>query len=197
MHIPTIPKTAGRALLAVVFVSTVTCASAQTTGKLSSAVVGPAAERLTTLPQLAALAARSASELTVRWDTTVASPADPALTTSSGPFQVVSSRAVGDAGTLERAPQLSEDRLVVVAVDAAGREIGWQLVKDPGVVRAEGPTPSGVLTGQILRSGATSFVLSVPRGSGIADLRIYKPRWTGTAFALDPLGAVSVPADAR
>jgi hypothetical protein len=84
--------------------------------------------------------------------------------------------------------------LVVVAVDAAGTELGWLLVKDPRIIRAEEPTATGVLTGQILYRPSTEFPVSLPGGLPVAAIRIYQATWTGDGFVLESLGSVSVPA---
>src|SRR4051794_38106481 len=124
---------------------------------------------------------------------------DPVPADIAGPprndFQVAARRLVADAPVRQRDPQLSEDDLVIVAVSPQGTDLGWQVIKDPSFVRAETPTASGELQHQTLRRPAASFIVTLPdRGAGIAELRLMKPRWTGTAFVLDPLGTIIVPA---
>ena len=157
---------------------------------------------LATLPQLAALPAGSASELTIGWNVLSSPTADPVPAAAAGvpqnDFRMTARRSVAEMPVRQRDPQLSEDDLVIVAVNAQGADVGWQLVKDPSVVRAEAPTASGELRGQVLRRPQTSFVVTVPQASpAIAVLRVYKPRWTGSGFALDALGTVTIPATAQ
>ena len=150
--------------------------------------------RLVTVPQLAAVAAApSATEITVRWNLLASPAGDPAAPGAVNTFNISASRIVSELPTPERDPQLSPDRLVVVAIDSAGRDVGWQMVADPSIIRAEGPGPSGVLTGQTLRRSETSFLLTVPETTPpVVELRVFKPRWTGTSFVLDQLGTVGI-----
>jgi hypothetical protein len=149
---------------------------------------------LATMPQLAAVAvAPPATEITVRWNLLSSPAADPAAPGAVNEFAVTARRQVDELPVRERDPQLSEDRLVVVAIDAGGREVGWQMVPDPSLLRAETPGPSGQLTGQVLRRTETSFLMTVPETvPPVVELRVLKPRWTGSAFVLDPLGSVAV-----
>jgi hypothetical protein len=138
-------------------------------------------------------------EMTILWNVTGAAAAsDPQPADVAGPprndFQVTTRRLVSGAPARQRDPQLSEDDLVIVAVSPQGTDLGWQVVKDPSFVRAETPTASGELQHQTLRRPEASFIVTLPeQGSGIAELRLLKPRWTGTAFVLDPIGSVTVP----
>jgi len=165
--------------------------------------VSVSAERLVQVPQLVAGRAgdSSGTELTVRrGDPGSAGPG--AVTpddgrTVAGRFELVSQRAVNGLPSLERDPQLSEDQLVIFGIGANGVEEGWQLVRDPGIVRAETTSPSGVLSGQLLRRTNATFVVTIPAPSTLQELRIYKPRWTGTSFVLDPAGTLTLSGTAR
>jgi len=138
-------------------------------------------------------------EMTIQWNVTgAAASADPQPADVAGPprndFEVTARRLVSGAPVRQRDPQLSEDDLVIIAVDPQGTEMGWQVVKDPSFVRAETPGVAGELQHQTLRRPEASFVVTLPeQGAGIAELRLFKPRWTGTAYVLDPLGTVTVP----
>jgi hypothetical protein len=169
--------------------------------------VGPQrrpAAGLAAVPQLASSGSAAAStELTIRWtsglETAAAggAGAPPVRQAQLSPVQtlsLVASRSVNAPVVRERDPQLSWDQLVVVAVDAAGTELGWLLVKDPRIIRAEEPTATGVLTGQILYRPSTEFPVSLPGGLPVAAIRIYQATWTGDGFVLESLGSVSVPA---
>ena len=153
------------------------------------------------LPQMADVAAPTAAavEMTIHWNVTFAAAStDPQPTAAAGPprddFEVTARRLVAHMPARQRDPQLSEDDLVIVAVDAQGVEIAWQVVKDPSLVRAETPTPSGELEHRILRRADASFIVTLPqRSPAIATLRLYKPRWTGSAYVLDAVGTVTIP----
>lgn len=104
------------------------------------------------LPMFAASAPSGAqTELTVRW---VVPPAPVGAAAGALPavdaFQIAKRAVVVDEPVRERDPQISADELVVVAVNAQGREVGWQHLKDPRVVRSEQPGPDGLLTGRVL-----------------------------------------------
>jgi hypothetical protein len=92
----------------------------------------------------------------------------------------------------ERNPQLAPDRLVVVAVDAAGAPIDWRIVADPRVVRSETPDATGLLSGTVLTYSQAELRVAIAGSADIRELRIYKPRWTGDAWELDPIAASQV-----
>jgi hypothetical protein len=155
----------------------------------------PATQAMTATRPLAATAPTSdgSTELTVRWTTALAGTtsivsADAPPTASS--FAVLARRTVPSAMVVERAPQLSEDQLVIVALDAAGTELGWQLCKDPRIIRAESPSPTGELAGRTLYRTDVEFVIATPAGVVPARFRIYKPQWNGTEYLLLLLGTV-------
>jgi hypothetical protein len=141
--------------------------------------------------------------MTIQWNVTAAAAnADPQPVDVAGPprndFQVTTRRLVAGAPVRQRDPQLSEDDLVIVAVSSQGADLGWQVIKDPSFVRAETATDAGDLQHQTLRRPEASFIVTLPeQGAGISELRLLKPRWTGTAFALDPIGSVTLPASGR
>jgi hypothetical protein len=87
----------------------------------------------------------------------------------------------------ERDPQLADDRIVVVAVDASGSAIDWRIVADPRVVRAEAPDATGALSGRTLTDPDAELRVAVAAGPDVRALHIYKPRWTGVAWVLDPI----------
>jgi hypothetical protein len=89
----------------------------------------------------------------------------------------------------ERDPQLAADRLVVVAVNAAGEPIDWRIVADPRTVRAEAPDATGRLSGRTLVHPDGELRVALTAGADVRALHIYKPRWTGEAWALDPIAA--------
>ena len=153
------------------------------------------ADRLVLVPQLVAgrSADSSGTELTVRWGATAGGAPETIAPGDARPrrcLRVDRERSVSGLPSLERDPQLSEDVLVVFGVGANGVEEGWQIVRDPTIVRAEAPDASGLLSGQVLRRTNTTFVVTIPVPSTLQELRIYKPRWTGASFVLDPAGVL-------
>ena len=107
-------------------------------------------------------------------------------------FTVLDTQSVASGPARQRNPELSSDQIVVRAYDAAGTLVFTQLVNDPRVLRSEGAGPTGELTGQVLQRPSPEFLVSVPDDPPVAQLRLYHPRWTGSAFALDLLGTIAV-----
>jgi hypothetical protein len=138
--------------------------------------------------------ATQAQELTIRWtpypgrDGAIV----PGVVAPAADFAVVERRAVPGPLPRQRKPQLSADQLVAIAVDATGREVDWQLVKDPRVIRAEQPGPDGRLTGQLLHRADTELLLTLPANGTLVEVAIYEPSWTGDGYVLRYLGAISL-----
>jgi hypothetical protein len=126
--------------------------------------------------------ARRSEDVVIRWTSSAAN----ALRQDT--FRVVDRRDLEVAAVRERDPQLSADRLVVIAVDDAGATVDWRIVADPTVLRAETPDATGLLSGRTLTQPSAEFRVALAADPRIREIRIYKPRWTGTEFLLEPLG---------
>lgn len=155
-----------------------------------------AAASVRTLPTFAALTtADRQTELTVRW-VVAAAPAGALVVPRSVPevnrFEILKRSAIVDPPVRERDPQIGPDELVIVAVDAQGREVGWQRLKDPRLVRSEQPGPGGLLSGQVFHRAETELVMRVPDGVAIATLRVYEAQWNGREFVLRGLGTIPI-----
>jgi hypothetical protein len=139
------------------------------------------------------VSAQTVQQLKVQWDAQPPAPAgaDQRLQTT-GPFRVVERRSIAGSLARQRDPQLSENHLLVRAVNAGGEIIDTQLILDPRVVRAESAGPSGELKGETLHLANPEFLLTIPDGTAVRELRVFHPRWTGTAFVLDPLGTIAL-----
>ncbi len=105
-------------------------------------------------------------------------------------FALLEQRVVPGALRRERFPQLSSDRLVVVVRDAAGRELDWRLVPNPGIVRADAPGPDGRLQGGTIEVDSVELSIAIPDVADADRVYIFRPRWTGTEYLLDPFGQV-------
>jgi hypothetical protein len=127
--------------------------------------------------------AGGSQDWTIRWTTKAFSDS------GRDTFLVLDRRDLAVAAVRERDPQLSADRLVVIAVDSSGATVDWRIVADPTVLRAEHPDATGLLSGRTLLQPAADFIVPLAGASRISEIRIYKPRWTGTEFVLEPLGA--------
>lgn len=113
-----------------------------------------------------------------------AQPAQPRM------FTLLEQRLVPGGLRRERFPQLSYDRLIVVVQDAAGRELDWRLVPNPGIVRADAPGPDGRLRGGTIEVDSVELSIAIPDVAGADRVYIFRPRWTGTEYLLDPFGQV-------
>ena len=118
--------------------------------------------------------------------------ADPEAAGSSQPrmFALLEQRVVPGALRRERFPRLSYDRLVVVVQDAAGRELDWRLAPNPGIVRADAPGPDGRLRGGTIEVDSVELSIAIPDVAGADRVSIFRPRWTGAEYLLDPFGQV-------
>jgi len=105
-------------------------------------------------------------------------------------YQVTIMRQRSTRGTLprERHPELSEDHLVVMAVDGRGDEIFRTIVPDPRLLRAETADPSGQLTNVLFYRVNIDFWITLPNDPDLEKVMIFQPQWTGTAFNLVPVG---------
>ena len=81
-----------------------------------------------------------------------------------------------------RSFQLTSDQLLIITVDNQSRLRWWFTIPDPRILRAEGPGPDGVLTGEVIFQKSVNFTLHIPNDSAAVELRMYHPRWTGQEF---------------
>jgi hypothetical protein len=150
-----------------------------------------------TASYFASAAAQGLQELRVGWNAYVGSPA-PQVAPGAWPqspnvFTVLQSRQRPGSLPRHRNPELAVDQLLVIAFNAQGAEVDAQVIADPRVLRAEGPEPTGSLSGEVLHHATTEFLITLPNDPGITELRVYQPRWTGSGFVLDWLGSIHLP----
>jgi hypothetical protein len=113
--------------------------------------------------------------------------------TDTHTMDVLSSEPAASLPGRQRAPELSEDQLVVVAVDDAGNEIYRQIIIDPRLVRGE-LTESGELGDRTeFYLDEVQFAVTLPDDPRITELRLFKPEWNGAEFLLNPLASSAVP----
>lgn len=158
------------------------------------------AAALDAVPTVAAVAGSGpATEITFAWTTAAAAAGDQPIPAAAfrplNRFELLSRRRVAPAFVRERAPELSAERLVVVAVDARGREVAWQQVPDPRIIRAEAAGPTAALTGEVFYRPAAQLVVTLPDGLAAAVVRVFEARWNGTEYLLEPLA--ELPWEAR
>lgn len=132
--------------------------------------------------------ASSDLQVRLRWRT-AARVVDPASTQNG--FGVVGMNRVRPTAAPRRV-RLDVNSLVVVSEDSRGGELGWRIVGDPRIVRSEGEDRARVMAGQTLYYQDVDLLVVIPDFSNSVRLRLYKPRPTGDAFELDPLGVVNL-----
>jgi len=137
------------------------------------------------------------AEWTIRWHAFAAAAGDlltPGDARSVYQFEVVNERSVPEeAAVRERHPEISSDHLIVVATDAGGQPLLWRAILDPRIVRTEGPSPTGEMTGRVFHRAEAELVIALPLDRSIAELQIFQPRFTGTDWVLTRLGSVRPP----
>ena len=107
-------------------------------------------------------------------------------------FDLLGQRVVPGGLRRERFPELSYDRLVVVVQDVDGRELDWRLVPNPGIVRADASLVDGRLQGGTIELDSVEMSVAIPDLPGVDRVFLYRPRWTGSEYWLDPIGQVQV-----
>ena len=154
------------------------------------------------LPTFAAAAkGPDQTEVTVHW---VVAAGQPGIATAGtlvvpgsvpevNQFDILNRRAIRESPVRERDLRLAADDLVIVAVDGQGRELAWQRVKDPRIVRSEQPGPGGLLSGQVLYRREAELVIRLPAAVSAARVLIYGVEWNGREFVLRGLGSIPIP----
>jgi len=92
----------------------------------------------------------------------------------------------------ERNPELSEDLLLIVAVNTRGAEVYRVSRPDPRLLRAETTDESGKLAVRKLYRESVEFWVALPDDPDLDKVLFFHPEWTGTAFNLVPVGEVEL-----
>jgi hypothetical protein len=139
--------------------------------------------------------AQTVQEIRIRWDAYIGAPSEvtAGAAQASPLFTLLERRRVGGTLPRQRNPVLSEDQLVVIAVNGWGETVDEQLIPDPRVLRAESPGPTGQLAGQLFHHANPELLISLPDNPAITEVRLYHPRWTGTRFILEFLATIALP----
>jgi hypothetical protein len=140
--------------------------------------------------------AQTVQEVRIRWDAYAGAP-DPLVVPGTYPatnlFTLLERRQIAGELRQRRDRDPSGDQIVVSALDVHGQEIDRYLIRDPRLLRAEAPGPTGELSGVLLHRANTEIWLVIAADPAIAELRFLQPRWTGTQFVFDLLGSVHLP----
>jgi hypothetical protein len=108
-------------------------------------------------------------------------------------LEVISQKQVLGAPQVQRNPQLSEDDLVVSALDSEGTEITRIYIPDPRLLRSEDVDSRGNFTSKKrLYRRSAKLIIPLPDNSGIKSIQIFQPHWTGTEFTLELLGEMQL-----
>ena len=154
-----------------------------------------AAEVVSAIPPVASLVSNQAvPQLHVRWIAAASANGEPvpaAAMTPVNSFEVVGKSDIRGPLQRERDPQLAEHELVIVATDASGRETSWQKQRDPRLLRAELPGPTGELSGELLYRPEVELLVVVPDSATMA-LHVYETYSDGGQFLLRSLGLIQV-----
>lgn len=126
-------------------------------------------------------------ELRIQWTAAAGQSGQP-----SNSLTVLQQKVIPGGPRRERNPQISQNHLVVVVDDGAGRELDWRLIPDPRFVRAETPDANGRLTGRVLEQTAVEFLVAIPDLRDARRIQIYQPMWNGKDYSLEPLAQVSI-----
>ena len=138
------------------------------------------------------LMAQTVQEVRVGWDAYIA-PAPqvgPSIARPADIFTLLARRSLPGSLPRQRNPRVSADQIAILAVNAEGTEIDGQLIPDPRILRVEQPDLNGELRGEVLHHVNTELLITIPDDPIIVELRLYKPRWTGSNFVGDWLGAI-------
>ena len=111
---------------------------------------------------------------------------------TGGGFTISEMKQEAGTVTLPKSSELSTDQVVVVAIDNQQRLCSWNVVADPRTVRAEHGDADGTIKGNLFHRTTAYMLVDLQDSPTVAQLRFYHPRWTGTEFVLDPLGAAQV-----
>lgn len=126
---------------------------------------------------------RDARNLRITWRATRATPAMMLRAHRQNPGPVPQQRAL----------ELADDRLLVLAVDAAGEIRFWSVIANPRLIRAEFPDASGRLSGRVIERRDAELLVDIPADPAIREVRIYTPQAGNLRLA----GTITVPRERR
>ena len=120
-----------------------------------------------------------------------------ARSANSAGVKVYRQRFRGRSARKERAqnlPELTENHLVIKAVDKNGKVLEKRYQYDPSRVRVDGHIygdDSGRKTETV--NVDASLFLQMPEARGMTELHIFRPRWNGKAFDFDLVRKIKIP----
>src|SRR6476660_2704830 len=127
--------------------------------------------------------AQTIQDVRVRWETFFTVPRAESDKRSAAEgvniFTVLERRTGSGNLPRQRNPELSVDQILVIARDADGQLLDWQLVPDSRILRSEQPGPNGELSGQTVYRDSSELLITLPDDPKIKRIEFYQPRWTG------------------
>ena len=95
---------------------------------------------------------------------------------------------------VQRNPELSEDQLVVIALDPRGVEIARVFVLDPRIIRAESVDEGGrFISSAVYYLSSAEFGVCFPDRPDLAAIRVCEPVWNGQGFWLKTIAQGRLP----
>jgi hypothetical protein len=128
-------------------------------------------------------------ELQIRWTR----PAGRAAAQAESTPVVAAQKTWSENVPEQRSPELSEDQIVVAAVDSSGALRSWNLIADPRILRFEAPGVDGTLTGRVVELKQADFNVALPNDAAVKQLKLFKPVWDGKQFQLRQIAVCDVP----
>jgi hypothetical protein len=92
----------------------------------------------------------------------------------------------------QRNPEISDDHIIISAVDAEKKEVFRVNQIDPRLIRAEWEESPGILTTNNFYLNEVNFGIALPNNHNIKNLEIYQVRWTGKDIRMEFLGDVQL-----
>jgi hypothetical protein len=112
---------------------------------------------------------------------------------AGGRFSLTRYQPAAGPPARRRAPQISPEQLVVVAVDPQGEVQGWELIPDPRLLRSELPDAQGELRSRTFYRTDTAFTVTLAADPETTEVRLYQPSWNGETLSLEPLAVLALP----
>jgi hypothetical protein len=138
---------------------------------------------------------QTVQEVRIRWDAYVGTLAELVVPGAAPPANVFTvlgrNRGTGSLPR-ERNPEVSSSQILVLALNAEGKVVIGHLIPDPRILRVEGPSNRGELTGYLLHRASTELLIALPDDPAITDIHLYHPDWTGANFTFSLIGTISL-----
>jgi hypothetical protein len=144
---------------------------------------------------LASADAQSHRQLRIRWRSFGKSDSRGLLKTDQLASAATLTRTASTVRTgaipRERSFELSNDRILIIAVDETEAVRWWRLIVDPRLVRAEVGSTSDKQS-QDFYLPDVELAVECPDDQDLKQLRFYRPHWNGQEFQLELIGVLAL-----